>query len=157
MKKRILSLLLTLAMLTGLLPVSAMAAGGPVEVGTAQELVQALAANEQIVLTDNLDLSQWTTQPGAFNGTLDGNGFAVTGLRTPLLNQIGPEGQVIDLTVAGADLGGSGPVGTVAAVNAGTVRQVKITAGSRIYSSENAKVGGIVGENTGLVDRKSVV
>ena len=151
MKKRILSLLLTLAMLTGLLPVSAMAAGGPVEVGTAQELVQALTANEQIVLTDNLDLSQWTTQPGEFNGTLDGNGFAVTGLRTPLLNKIGPEGKVTDLTVAGADLGGSGPVGTVAAVNAGTVQQVKITAGSRIYSSENAKVGGIVGENTGLV------
>ena len=151
MKKRILSLLLMLAMLTGLLPMNALAAGGPVEVGSAQELAQQLAADAEIVLTDNLDLSQWTTQPGEFNGTLDGNGFAVIGLKTPLLNSIGAEGRVTDLTVTGADLNGSGPVGAVAKTSAGEIRGVQITAGSRIYSSGDARVGGVVGLNTGLV------
>ena len=153
MKKRILSLLLTLAMLMGLLPMNVLAAGGSVEVGTAQELAQALTADQQIVLTDDLDLSQWTTPEGAFNGTLDGNGFAVTGLRTPLLNEIGTEGRVEDLTITGADLNGTGPVGAVARISAGELHRVKLTAGSRIYSDGDAQVGGLVGLNSGLVSQ----
>ena len=151
MKKRILSLLLTLTMLMGLLPMNVLAAEGPVEVGSAQELAQQLAANQDIVLTDDLDLSQWTTPAGEFTGTLDGNGFAVTGLTTPLLNRIGAEGLVTDLTIAGADLNGTGPVGAVAKTNAGEIRLVKLAAGSRVYSNGDARVGGLVGENTGLV------
>jgi len=93
-----------------------------------------------------------------FNGTLDGNGHAVTGLtvdrpdenESGLFGAIGPSGTVLNLTLDAVDIrGGSfNRVGGLAGINVGTVRRARVTG---TVTGENFNVGGVVGSNDGDV------
>ncbi|MBR2941071.1 MAG: InlB B-repeat-containing protein [Kiritimatiellae bacterium] len=67
------------------------------EVATAEELAAAIAANEDITLTADVDCAGWT--PADYSGVLDGNGRTVTGLTSALIGTL--SGTVRNLTVRG--------------------------------------------------------
>ena len=53
------------------------------EVATAEGLAAAIAANEDITLTADVDCAGWT--PADYSGVLDGNGRTVAGLTSALI------------------------------------------------------------------------
>lgn len=71
-----------------------------VEIGSAEELAAAIAANPagDYKLTADIDCSGWTTCD--FSGTLDGNGKSIKGLTVPLFTNLA--GEVDNLTLDGA-------------------------------------------------------
>ena len=154
MKKRILSMILTVAMLLSCLPVNVLAAEPARQVSSAQELSEAILANADIVLTQDLDLSQWQTPAGTYTGHLDGANHQVSGLEQAMFHQI--SGTVENLTVTDAyierkaDDERTTNVGALADANLGTVRNVHLT-DSGMYGPGDGFTGGLIGYNAGEV------
>lgn len=89
MKKRIASLLLTLVMVLGLFPTTALAAGSTLTgSGTADDPYQIKTAADLSAVKNDLSAhyllladiapASWTANLDAFTGTLDGNGYTIT-------------------------------------------------------------------------------
>ncbi len=89
----------------------------PTPVSSAAELQAALAAGSgDIRLTADIDGSQLTTAT-SFSGTIDGGGFALTGLTAPLIDAVNGDFALMNLTVSGANValsGSAAPIGLVA-------------------------------------------
>ena len=87
--------------------VFATAAAADVAVGNAAQFAAAVSASTQagqtVRLTGNIDLPGWTTCD--FAGTLEGAGFSVSGLSSPLFGTL--TGKVRNLTIAGSSIAGA--------------------------------------------------
>ena len=116
MKRRILSVLLVLALVLPLLPLPAAAAdfsGGkgtledPYLIKTAADL-QAVAsetgANVHYRLENGIDMNGSSTGIGTFTGTLDGNGCTITGLNGCLVKSLASGAVIRDLTIASSTI-----------------------------------------------------
>ena len=102
--KRLLSLLLTAAMLLSLLSVTAFAeasdfAGGtgtaedPYLIATTEQLAKATETGKYYLLTNDLTVG-WSVPCRTFSGTFDGGGHTISGLKTSLFEKIGAGGNV---------------------------------------------------------------
>ncbi|WP_295859513.1 YDG domain-containing protein [uncultured Oscillibacter sp.] len=116
MKRRILSVLLVLALVLPLLPLPAAAAGfsggkgtleDPYLIKTAADL-QAVAsetgANVHYRLENGIDMNGSSTGIGTFTGTLDGNGCTITGLNGCLVKSLASGAVIRDLTIASSTI-----------------------------------------------------
>ena len=126
-----------------------------VEIGSAEELAAAIAANPagEFKLTADIDCAGWTTCD--FSGTLDGDGKTISGLTTPFFGTL--SGTVENLTVSGTQCSGnmwpasSGSYGIIAKTGSGvTIRNCVIKDSTFITtvggsSNRNVKLGGFVG------------
>lgn len=88
----------------------------------------------------------------AFTGSLDGNGYAISGLEQAgyevgLFNTIGAGGEVRNLSLTNVELYG-GLAGGLATTNAGTITDVSV---SGTVSSDCGCVGGLVDYNEGVI------
>lgn len=93
-----------------------------------------------------------------FNGSFDGNGFSIMGLRTDpaarfcgLFGTIGEAGVVRSLTLTDCELFGTEYIGAVAAENKGTITECE-TFGSITTDKEGILLGGIAGTNGGTIN-----
>ena len=123
MKKRILSLLMAVALAIGMLPAMAWATGTPIEIKTAEDLSKVTGSNDYVLMND-IELSgAWTPISNvslvsdAFAGTFDGNGHTISGL--------------------------NGSNGLFGFVNGATIKNLKVEG---TISGTSANVGGIVGK-----------
>ena len=103
-------------------------------------------------LTDNIEMSSWDglkNYDTPYTGTFDGQGYTITvsNLSRPLFYQIGKNGTVKNLTIAGTISGRSG----IATYNSGTI--VNCTIKAAIDSRSVSIVGGItfMNENGGKI------
>lgn len=116
MKRRILSVLLVLALVLPLLPLPAAAAdfsGGkgtledPYLIKTAADL-RAVApvtdANVHYRLESDINMNGGSTGIGTFTGTLDGKGFTITGLNGCLVKSLASGAVIRDLTIASSTI-----------------------------------------------------
>ncbi len=185
MKKCILSLALVLAMLLGLLPTAAFAAGGsgtevdPIRIESAQELAALAAAGDDytgkfIKLTENIDLSDiynettgtsWEpigqSTGASFNGTFDGDGHTVSGLYIAA-EKPGNYGLFGAIGSAGTVKGLTVEGSVTGPSNMGGVAGVNYGTITDCHSTaavtgngNMAHIGGIAGENHGTIARCS--
>ena len=172
--KRILCALLSMLLLFPLSPavLAAEEAAGEAEIkektiSTARQLAhftrscsrESYSRGVRFVLTTDIDLSESGVEiesAGYFVGEFDGGGHTIRGLaitaagsRLGLFRQIGPEGSVHDLSVAGSVLptGTQGEIGGLAGFNEGTIRSCSFAGELRGVQD----VGGVAGKNTGTV------
>lgn len=117
MKKRLLSLLLTFALVLSLLPGTALAVDEPTEIATQSQL--AAMGSGSYKLTADITLDGWTSIP--FSGTLDGNGHAITLAGTPLFQKINDGATVTNLILSGT-VSSESSVGSFAVINNGILR-----------------------------------
>jgi hypothetical protein len=122
------------------------------------------------VLTDNLDVSEtanWNagagfipigTEASPFIGSLDGGGYAVTGLTVVssqsiqgLFAAIGEEGTVSNLILQDISINGKNGVGGVAGVHHGRLASCAVS--GTVYG--RARVGALVGTNYGNIEQCS--
>ena len=168
--KRVSSLLLALLMsLTLCTP--ALAEGGTLSIGTAEELAafarkcssDAYSKNLTVRLISDIDLSGTAVSIPIFLGTFDGGGHRITGLsltdsasRYGLFSRVTAEATVKNLSVSGSvtPSGTQERVGGIAGENYGTIE--KCTFSGTVTGSSS--VGGIAGYNSsgGTIDRCSV-
>ena len=160
MKKRVLSLLMSFAMLVSLLPTSVWAAGDVTEISSAEAFAK-MDASGSYKLTQDIEVT--TPYKSTFKGTFDGDGHTVTlklnvtSGNAGLFSETG-SGAVIenvevsaDVTsnVASSSYGTAGLVGKVSGAttitNCGVTGNVKNTA-TGTYST--AYTGGLVGYQT---------
>jgi hypothetical protein len=120
-------------------------------VNTPEKLYSALAANQNVILTEDIDLSNtdWT-RVANFSGTLDGNDHKITGLSgtSGLFTSI-RNGTVKNLTIEDASINTTGaPTGILANRITGTVlvENVKV---SGTLTSTSMYSGGLAGAITG--------
>lgn len=116
MKRRILSVLLVLALVLPLLPLPAAAAGfsdgkgtleDPYLIKTAADLravASVTGANVHYRLENDIDMSGSSTGIGTFTGTLDGKGFTITGLNGCLVKSLASGAVIRDLTIASSTI-----------------------------------------------------
>ncbi len=64
----------------------------------------AVNAGETIILLDNIDLPNWTSVDVKKAIVLDGNGKTITGLATPLFNNVSTDFEIKNLTISGAEI-----------------------------------------------------
>lgn len=110
------------------------------------------AANAQLM--NDIDMSGETLQPvGLFNGTLEGNGFALCNLSMEtdgstgaLFLEIGSQGEVRNLQISGLFTGKR--AACLAEINRGSV--INVTNSAELYATELA--AGVVCENDGVVE-----
>ena len=173
MKKRILSLLLVLALCVGYVPISVSAAGTPA--GTpistpAQLLAVANDMTGKYYLANDIDLTGYDWLPlgytynsstnsfdkVAFTGTFDGNGYAIKGLssRYPLFYEI--TGTVKNLTIdetCKIEMKSERPfwnsTGTITATNKGTI--LNCVNNATVKGPGIVYVGGICAINEGTI------
>ena len=145
-KSRALSLLLTLAMLVGMLPTTALATDSeldnlvyknnldtyimplagdePIEISTAEDLKQLASAAEgsQFVLAADITLpADW--EPIEFAGVLNGNGYTITLTGNPVFKNLNSGSIISNLILAGAVTSGSTHISSLTSNNCGgTVR-----------------------------------
>ncbi len=146
LKSRALSLLLTLAMLVGMLPTTALATDSeldnlvyknnldtyimplagdePIEISTAEDLKQLASAAEgsQFVLAADITLpADW--EPIEFAGVLNGNGYTITLTGNPVFKNLNSGSIISNLILAGAVTSGSTHISSLTSNNCGgTVR-----------------------------------
>lgn len=117
------------------------------------------------ILKNHIDLSKiknWVPigdKENPFTGSLDGNGFNITGLNinrpntddAGLFGHIAPDGVIKDITLSQAQVKGRNYVGLLAGYNEGMIQN------SRVYGNAEAfSTGGIlVGQNTGRIEYSS--
>ena len=94
MKKRVLSWLLTVVMVLGMLPATALAADAVTEISTATELAALGGKNlsgKSYRLTDDIDMTGVSMTPitKLSNGTFDGNGHTISNLTLSVSSHIG--------------------------------------------------------------------
>ena len=122
----------------------------PGEVGTAAELAAALANNESVKLLNNIDLAgEWTPIGNKdegiyYTGTLDGNGYTISGLSVTsgdyvALISAAKDATIKNLTVEGS-VEGENAAGVVARVEGNTVIENVI---SNVTVKGTTKAGGI--------------
>lgn len=179
MKRRILSVLLVLALVLPLLPLPAAAAGGfsggkgtlddPYLIQTAADL-QAVAsvtgANVHYRLENDIDMNGSSTGIGSFTGTLDGNGCTITGLNGCLVKSLASGANIRDLTIASSTIAALESLGNTGDYQ----REIAVRGDPPIYQnylSENASdsnstrflpanLGFAAGENYGTLDNITV-
>ena len=178
MKRRILSVLLVLALVLPLLPLPAAAAdfsGGkgtledPYLIQTAADL-QAVAsvtgANVYYRLENGIDMSGRSTGIGTFTGTLDGNGCTITGLNGCLVKSLANGAVIRNLTIASSTIAALESLGNTGDYQ----REIVVRSDPPIYQnylSENASdsnstrflpanLGFAAGENYGKLDNITV-
>ena len=145
-KSRALSLLLTLAMLVGMLPTTALATDSeldnlvyknnldtyimplagdePIEISTAEDLKQLASAAEgsQFVLAADITLPA-DREPIEFAGVLNGNGYTITLTGNPVFKNLNSGSIISNLILAGAVTSGSTHISSLTSNNCGgTVR-----------------------------------
>lgn len=138
----------------------------PYQIATAEQLIaiglDPNLAKSHFVLTASIDLSGTTWSSAvipSFYGSLDGNGFAVKGLKARGMNSVGlfgrieATGRVTNLHLADVDLIGAGYAGGLAAYNVGAVYDCG-SDGSVI--GVGGDVGGLIGYNGGFVAGSSI-
>jgi len=160
MKKRTLSIVLTLIMLLSMIPTTALATGGEIVAtigeATYTDLHEALAAcgtGETITLQKNVNLTGANWTPVAnFDGTFDGNSKTITGLTVTGTGNLGlfastDTGAVIkDLTISGAQITGSDScVGVLAGSISGSEIINVIIADSTVTVTGGQYTGGLTG------------
>jgi len=131
----------------------------PFQIATAEQLISIGSdpnlAKSHFVLTASIDLSGTTRSSAvipSFYGSLDGNGFAIQGLKARGLDSMGlfgrieASGRVANLRMVDVDLIGVNYIGTLAAYSAGAVRDCTST--GRV-TGLGQDVGGLVGYNAG--------
>lgn len=108
------------------------------------------------ILTGNITLTESWTPLGTFNGTLDGDGYTISGLsinnstdsNIGLFSVIGGEGTVENLKIFGTVTGAKNYIGGIAGTNNGTIKNcinnVNVSGGT-----SGQYVGGIVGNSFG--------
>ena len=162
MKKRILSILLSLTLLLAALPVGALGAGSNVSISTVEEFIafardctlDSYSQGKTFRLTADIDLTgqEFSSVP-LFCGTFEGNGHTISGLsltgdgsRQGLFRSVAEGAQIKNLIVSGTVTpGGSGCiVGGIVGSNSGTLLNCRFTG----TVSGVEQVGGIAGENT---------
>ena len=116
MKRRILSVLLVLALVLPLLPLPAAAAGfssgkgtleDPYLIKTAADLravASVTGANVHYRLENDIGMNGSSTDIGTFTGTLDGNGCTITGLNGCLVKSLASGAVIRDLTIASSTI-----------------------------------------------------
>ena len=157
--KRLLSFLLSLALLFCALPAGVSADGQTIRVGTAEELcllsrdcvLDTRSAGITVLLTADIDLSGSDFEPiPLFGGTFDGQGHTVRGLSVTadgssqgLFRRILPDGVVRNLRVSGCVTPGgvAENIGGIAGVCAGRIENCSFSG----EVSGNKAVGGIAG------------
>ena len=148
-KSRALSLLLTLAMLVGMLPTTTLATDSeldnlvyknnldtyimplagdePIEISTAEDLKQLASAAEgsHFVLAADITLpADW--EPIEFAGVLNGNGYTITLTGNPVFKNLNSGSIISNLILAGAVTSGSTHISSLTSNNCGgTVRDRK--------------------------------
>lgn len=157
--QKLFAILMTAAMLAGLLPPRALAADDAVHIRTREdweELAQncrldAWSEGRMVILEADLDIGGLPSIP-TFGGTLDGNGHTLTGVslidpgdHQGLIRYVRKGAVVKDLTVTGvvAPSGGASAVGALAGQNEGTITRCRFNG----FVVASASVGGIVGVN----------
>ncbi|HWS43128.1 MAG TPA: S-layer homology domain-containing protein [Pseudoflavonifractor sp.] len=160
--KRFLSGLLVLVLALGMLPPAALAVEGTVQTISSQAELEEIGLSGSYKLTGDIVLTgEWTpigSSTAPFTGTLDGNGYTISGLDISagnatyqgLFAKVGTDGAIQDLTVEGtisssqtsnAFIGGiAGQVQGGSIVNC--VSKVGIDA-------KGNKIGGVAGDATG--------
>ena len=178
MKRRILSVLLVLALVLPLLPLPAAAAGFSGGKGTLEEpyLIKTAAdlravasvtgANVHYRLENGIDMNNSSTGIGTFTGTLDGNGCTITGLNGCLVKSLASGAVIRDLTIASSTIAALESLG-----NTGDYQREIVVRGDpptyQNYLSENtsdsnstrflpANLGFAAGENYGTLDNITV-
>ena len=73
-----------------------------VDVSTADGLRAAIGEGHPITLTEDLDLSEWTTVDCPSGVSLDGRGHVITGLTVPLLGAVTGDATIRDIVFRGA-------------------------------------------------------
>ena len=106
-----------------------------------------------IILTDDIILTEEWTPIIRFNGTFDGNNHTISGLKTDgnyggLCCIIDSNGRVKDLTLQEVQVNGSEYVGGVVGINYGAVSGCTV---SGSVSTTGDSAGGITGENRGTL------
>ena len=178
MKRRILSVLLVLALVLPLLPLPAAAAdfsGGkgtleePYLIKTAADLravASVTGANVHYRLENGIDMNNSSTGIGTFTGTLDGNGCTITGLNGCLVKSLASGAVIRDLTIASSTIAALESLGNTGDYQ----REIVVRGDSPIYQnylSENtsdsnstrflpANLGFAAGENYGTLDNITV-
>ena len=164
MKKRVLSLLMSVVMLVSLLPATARAADqtDDISVGTPKEL-QALGGQEiegNITLTDDIDMTGVTMEPiKSLTGCFDGGSYTISNLSltgkkygdTGLIGQL--DGSVINLKVTDANIAGVGN-GNAVGILAGRIPEGSTSRIDNCYVSGTitstvtnaAYIGGLIGK-----------
>ena len=102
-------------------------------------------ANGYYLLTTSITMrsSSWTSLRN-FGGTLDGNGYTISGLRTPIFDSITSRGTVSNIGILG---------GILANNNAGTIQNSYATGSTSCTGSSSTSCysGGLVNRNTGTI------
>lgn len=164
MRKKALSLLLTLAMLCSLLVVTASAteADNPTEISSLSDITN-LAGNYKLTADVTINAATWTPvgTSAPFTGTFDGAGHTITWTGTATLSANNfaifatNGGTIENLNVSGTlDLANGGStsrdyVAAVVGTNSGTIN--KVTSSTTVNASNTYNVGGIAGYNTGYI------
>lgn len=152
MKRKILSIILSLAMLLGLLPaVTLPASAADTSISDVAGL-RAVTGNGSYKLTADIDLGGEEWMPiENFSGTFDGGGHTISGLNVRSGTDRGlfgrNSGTIKNLKVSGDVTGGTNTGGIVGYNNGGTVQNC--TFSGTVKNGSN--VGGIVGRNGGTV------
>lgn len=114
---------------------------------------------DTVVLTQDIELDQYTNSIDIFYGEFNGNGHTITGLNKNLFCYIGEQALVKNFTVKNptiTEIFGDYN-GTIAGVSDGVIKTVNIDSLS-IETKGTGKFGGIVGTNDlGVIDKCTVV
>lgn len=117
-----------------------------------------------ITLTDEWEPIGNATYDYEYNGTFDGNGYAIRNLQQDgdyeyggLISYIGPNGHVQNLTLSNVNINNTysgmytSEMGAVAGYNEGTISNCEIS-GSVSQTSKYGNLGSLVGNNTGNIE-----
>lgn len=130
----------------------------PVKVSTQQELCNALGVNDDIILTDDIVLTEEWTQIPIYSGTLDGNGHTISGVNMSsnsfycgFVGLLFSGGTIKNLIMAGA-VENSYPystacTGSFVGVNQGIIENCSFYGCVTQSQGDNQAVGGIAGKN----------
>ena len=170
--KKTLSVLLSLAVLTALIPAAFSFAADEIHIASAEDFIAFTGggANANAVLDADVDLGEWAAPAfdGGYGGTFNGNGHTITYTVTAatanfrsLFHTVAEGGVIKNLNVAGSitvtgNRSGRNYHAGVAYQNKGTVENcvsaVDISSATGIAATKNVKnVGGVVAVNAGLV------
>lgn len=150
--KRLLSLLLCVALTAGLLPGTALATATDVIAVTTVENLRAKRAGSYI-LSDDIALPVDWKPIEKFSGTLDGNGHTITLTGAPLFESIAESGRVINLLLAG-EVKSDNIVGVLANTSAGEVANCYSSA--KLSAPKSADFGNFAGGFIGKVTKGSI-
>ncbi len=127
---------------------------GPILVTNADELFK-MRAKKDYKLANDISLADFNWVPYSFEGRLDGGNFTISGLKLNNTKQFNGlfsylYGEVNNLTLNEAEVESTNMYqGILAGWNMGTISNVNVN--GRVVGKDN--VGGLVGYNTGLIDR----